>query len=1138
MLLKKKPCVIAGLVTAMGVSLALSGPVCANAAESTSVDVCDVPVSEAAQELQHELGRVSSDVAAAENGKQVTVVDAAASGSDAEKSASSNVAHGSENPDGSDSNNPDAGAGVPAGKVDNSLEGSSSGDAESSEAKDPADTIEPSGNEGVDAKGEDLVAPPEKTYTKGWNYDDAADEWHFSDNGGDCVKDAWRYINGNWYWFDENGLMSTGVKQVGDQGYHFRESGGFVGAMYIGWSQDASDSSWYLSSASGFLQKGWVYDGSWYYMNPETYKMRTGWLEQGPSESPARYYLTGSGAMVSDNWVLDGSDWYYADASGAMAKGWRYVGGSWYYMDPSTGKMAKGLQQVGGSKYFLDNASGAMAVGWGLDSDGSWYWGGPSGALATGWVKAGSSWYYMDLATNKMRTGWLELGPSESPARYYLAGSGAMVSDNWVLDGSDWYYADASGAMAKGWRYVGGSWYYMDPSTGKMAKGLQQVGGSKYFLDNASGAMAVGWGLDSDGSWYWGGPSGALATGWVKAGSSWYYMDPATYKMLIGFRVINNSEYFFNKDTGAMIVGWGYDSYTSKWYLGSSSGALLQGWQLVNGSWYWMDPTTKVMAQNEWLKYKGDAYYLLDSGAMATSRIVRDGGIFYVDQAGISRAGWHNNYYFDSTADTMGRFAALLGLQKIDGAEYYFDAAKGMMTKQWVDYNGTDKAYACTDGKISSDIVMRGGVFYQKNSYGSYTKISNREFDLDGATFRADGDGHLVLGWVTVGGGEKYYSVSGLRKAEFFTLDGTTDGAKYYSDASGFKKVGKLLLDTVTYYLGDNGVLRTGWLDMQSITGFKDGRHHFGDSDGAMAVDWLLLSNNWYLFDGDGVMLTKWQDKRGQRYYLDPTTGIMKTGWFEDKSDGEDNWYFFQGSGAMATGWAYASNSWYYFTTKDNFTSYDKVLYKKKGQMLTGWLSAGGNWFFLSRSQGWDGYAKGAMVVGLHNIDGKKYAFDQSGAQDTRLEWVMSRIMGLSSGTQYLIAVDSASYHTYVFQGSAGNWTPIYNWLCGVWMNGYSKVGDYYVGGDGACYNYTRWADGRNNFKGGYRTTYYPEDDIRYFTGICLDLGFHSCIGWEGGYSDWGQLGKNISHGCIRLLESCAKWVYDNALPGTRVLLY
>ena len=347
----------------MGVGLALSGPVCANAAESTAVDVCEIPVSEAARELQHELEQVGPNDAAAENGKQLTAVDAATSGNDVGESTGSNVTLGSENPGSPDSSSPDADANASAGKVDNSLVGSSSGDAESSGANDPAGTIEPSGDEGVDPKGEELVATPEKTYARGWNYDDAADEWHYSDNGGDCVKSDWRLINGNWYWFDENGLMSTGVKQVGDQGYHFRENGDYVGAMYTGWSQDASDSSWYYSNGSGSLQKGWVKAGSWYYMDPETYKMRTGWLELGPSESPTRYYLTGSGAMVSDNWVLDGSDWYYADASGAMASGWRCVGGSWYWLDPETGVMQIGWLQVSGSKYYL-GSNGAMLTGW------------------------------------------------------------------------------------------------------------------------------------------------------------------------------------------------------------------------------------------------------------------------------------------------------------------------------------------------------------------------------------------------------------------------------------------------------------------------------------------------------------------------------------------------------------------------------------------------------------------------------------------------------------------------------------------------------------------------------------------------------------------------------------------------------
>ena len=103
-------------------------------------------------------------------------------------------------------------------------------------------------------------------------------------------------------------------------------------------------------------------------------------------------------------------------------------------------------------------------------------------------------------------------------------------------------------------------------------------------------------------------------------------------------------------------------------------------------------------------------------------------------------------------------------------------------------------------------------------------------------------------------------------------------------------------------------------------------------------------------------------------------------------------------------------------------------------------------------------------------------------------------------------------------------------------MSGHeTEKGDFTIGGDGACYNWTRWHDGRNKTKGGYRATYYPEDDLKYFTGYCLDIGFHSCIGWEGGYSDWSQLGKGISHGCIRLIEANAKWIYDNAMPGTKV---
>ena len=192
-------------------------------------------------------------------------------------------------------------------------------------------------------------------------------DWYYADASGALSK-GWMY-NGSWYYLDPATCkMAKGLQEIGGTKYFLDNDSG---AMVVGWGHD-SDGSWYWGSSSGALATGWVKAGSWYYMDPETYRMRTGWLELGPSESPTRYYLAGSGAMVSDSWVLDGSDWYYADASGAMASGWRCVGGSWYWLDPETGVMQTGWLQVSGSKYYL-GLNGAMLTGWQNISNSRYY---------------------------------------------------------------------------------------------------------------------------------------------------------------------------------------------------------------------------------------------------------------------------------------------------------------------------------------------------------------------------------------------------------------------------------------------------------------------------------------------------------------------------------------------------------------------------------------------------------------------------------------------------------------------------------------------------------------------------------------------------------------------------------------------
>ena len=62
---------------------------------------------------------------------------------------------------------------------------------------------------------------------------------------------------------------------------------------------------WYRFDNSGWMQTGWVKDGSW-------------------------YYLDGSGAMKT-GWLKDNGSWYYLDSSGAMKTGWMKVSGKWYY---------------------------------------------------------------------------------------------------------------------------------------------------------------------------------------------------------------------------------------------------------------------------------------------------------------------------------------------------------------------------------------------------------------------------------------------------------------------------------------------------------------------------------------------------------------------------------------------------------------------------------------------------------------------------------------------------------------------------------------------------------------------------------------------------------------------------------------
>ncbi|CKB92803.1 choline-binding protein F [Streptococcus pneumoniae] len=152
-----------------------------------------------------------------------------------------------------------------------------------------------------------------------------------------AVKTGWIYEDGNWYYLNKLG-------NFGDDSYNPLP----IGEVAKGWTQDFHVT----------IDIDRSKPAPWYYLDPETGIMRTGWQ-----------YL--------------GNNWYYLRSSGAMATGWKYVRGKWYYLDNKNGDMKTGWYQDGSTWYYLDPSNGDMKIGW-TKVNGKWYYLNSNGAMVTG----------------------------------------------------------------------------------------------------------------------------------------------------------------------------------------------------------------------------------------------------------------------------------------------------------------------------------------------------------------------------------------------------------------------------------------------------------------------------------------------------------------------------------------------------------------------------------------------------------------------------------------------------------------------------------------------------------------------------------------------------------------------------------
>ena len=139
------------------------------------------------------------------------------------------------------------------------------------------------------------------------------------------------------------------------------------------------------------------------------------------------------------------------------------------------------------------------------------------------------------------------------------------------------------------------------------------------------------------------------------------------------------------------------------------------------------------------------------------------------------------------------------------------------------------------------------------------------------------------------------------------------------------------------YYFEDQRsyhTLKTGWI-------YDEGHWYYLLKDGGFdsRINRLTvgeLARGWVkdfplTYDEDKLKAAPW-------YYLDPTNGIMQTGW----QYLGNKWYYLRSSGAMATGWYQEGSTWYYLNAGN-------------GDMKTGWFQVNGKWYYA--------YGSGALAV-------------------------------------------------------------------------------------------------------------------------------------------------------------------------------
>ena len=476
----------------------------------------------------------------------------------------------------------------------------------------------------------------------GWQWIDNATRYFDTFNGKMALGQ--QKINGHWYLFDQTGAMQRDFQYIPEQNktVYYNQDGWML------YGQQNLNGHWYnFDTYTGAMKNGFVNISD---QNKTVYYNDQGQMQYGWQwiENATRYFDTFTGKMAVGQQKLN-DHWYLFDQNGVMQRGFQYIpdqNKTVYYN--KQGQMQYGWQWIENATRYFDTFTGKMAIGQQKLND-HWYLFDQNGVMQRGFQyipDQNKTVYYNEQGQMQYGWQWIENG-----TRYFDTFTGKMAIGQQKLN-DHWYLFDQNGVMQRGFQYIPAQnktvYYNQD---GWMLYGSQQIGQSKYYFDPIIGALktnSVGFdkqtktlsyyasdGKQAVGNIVLDGKTYDFTAGILKVlGQQFVMIKNQTYllnntQVITGQQRLNGSWYYFDVETGVMARGFQYLADQNKTVYYNDQGQMQYGQQKIADHWYLFDKITGAIKIGlQYISEQNKHVYYANNGQMQYGT-VRAGKITY-----------------------------------------------------------------------------------------------------------------------------------------------------------------------------------------------------------------------------------------------------------------------------------------------------------------------------------------------------------------------------------------------------------------------------------------------------------------------------------------------------------------------------